>query len=139
MIVKKLNKNQYLLRIEPNEEVFETLSKFVERNKIRSGFFYGIGACKECEIGRYNEQKKAYDWFKFKKQLEIASLIGNLASKENHLYFHIHASLGDKNLKTISGHLKKIIVFPTCEIIFFAFSKKIERKYNRLTNLYLIE
>jgi len=139
MVVKKLNKNQYLLRIEPNEEVFESLINFAEKNKIKSGFFYGIGACKECEIGRYNEKKKDYDWFKFKKQLEIASLIGNLTLKENHLYLHIHAALGDKNLKTISGHLRKLVIFPTCEIMFFAFNSKIERKYDQLTNLFLIE
>jgi predicted DNA-binding protein with PD1-like motif len=139
MIVKKLNKNQYLLRIEPNEEVFESLINFAENNKIKFGFFYGIGACRECEIGRYNEKKKDYDWFKFKKQLEISSLIGNLTLKEGHLYLHIHASLGDKNLKTISGHLRKLVIFPTCEIMFFAFNSKIERKYDQLTNLFLIE
>ncbi len=139
MVVKKISKNQYLLRIEPNEETFESLIKFAEKNNIKSGFFYGIGACKECEIGRYNEKKKDYDWFKFKKQLEISSLIGNLTLKENHLYLHIHATLGNKNLKTISGHLKRLVIFPTCEIMFFVFNSKIERKYHQLTNLFLIE
>jgi len=139
MIVKKVSKNQYLIRIEPNEELFESLITFATKNKIKSGFFYGLGACKESEIGRYNENKKEYDWFKFKKQFEISSLIGNLTLKEGHPYFHIHASLGDKNLKTISGHLKRLIIFPTCEIMFFAFNSKIERKYNPLTNLFLIE
>jgi predicted DNA-binding protein with PD1-like motif len=139
MIIKKINKSQYLLRIESNEEVFESLINFAEKIKLNRDFFYGIGACKECEIGRYNEKKKDYDWFKFKKQLEIASLIGNLTLKENHSYLHIHASLGDKNLKTISGHLRKLVIFPTCEIMFFAFDLKIIRKYNPLTNLFLIE
>ena len=139
MIVKKLNKNQYFLRIEPDEEVFESLIKFAEKNKIKSGFFYGIGACKECEIGRYNEKKKNYDWFKFKKQFEISNLTGNLTFKENHLYLHIHGNLGDSKLKTISGHFKKIIIFPTCEIIFFAFKNKLKREYDKITNLFLIK
>jgi len=139
MIIKKVSKNQYFIRIEPNEELFESLITFATKNKIKSGFFYGIGACKESEIGRYNENKKGYDWFKFKKQFEISSLIGNLTLKEGYPYFHIHASLGDKNLKTISGHLRRLIIFPTCEIMFFAFSIKIERKYDQLTNLFLIE
>jgi len=139
MIVKKIDKNNYLLRIKPDEELFASLIEFAQKNKIKSGFFYGIGACSECEIGRYNEKKKDYDWFKFKKQLEVGSLIGNLTYKEGHYYLHIHAVLGDKNLKTISGHLRRLIVFPTCEIMFFAFNSKIERKYNPLTNLFLIE
>jgi predicted DNA-binding protein with PD1-like motif len=138
MIIKKINKNQYLLRIEPNEEVFESLIKFAEKNKIKSGFFYGIGACKNVKLEDTMKRKKDYDWFKFKKQLEIASLRGNLTLKENHPYLHIHASLGDKNLKTISGHLRKLVIFPTCEIMFFTFDLKIIRKYNQLTNLSLI-
>lgn len=53
--------------------------------------------------------------------MEVGSLIGNLTIKENNPYFHIHAVLGDRNLKAISGHLSKLIVFPNCEIIFFKF------------------
>ncbi|GIW65930.1 MAG: hypothetical protein KatS3mg094_449 [Candidatus Parcubacteria bacterium] len=138
MIIKKLNQNQFILRIEPNEELFSSLLKFAEEYKIKSGFFYGIGASKKCSIGRYNEKKKDYDWFEIKKQMEIGSLIGNLTLKENHHYLHIHATLGDKNLKAISGHLKKIIVFPTCEIIFFEFKNRVKREFNEITNLYLI-
>jgi hypothetical protein len=138
MVIKKINKNQYLLRIEPNEEVFESLINFAEKNKINSGFFYGIGACKESEIGRYNEKKKDYDWFRIKKQMEITSIIGNLTIKEGHHYLHIHASLADRNLKTISGHLKSAIIYPTCELFLITFNKKIERKFNEKTNLYLI-
>lgn len=138
MIIKKLNNNNYLLRIEPSEELFGSLLNFAQKHKIKSGFFYGIGACKTCIIGRYNEKKKDYDWKKIKQQMEIGSLIGNLTYKEGHYYLHIHTVFGDKNLKTLSGHLKELIVFPTCEIMFFAFDKKIERKYDKLTNLFLI-
>jgi predicted DNA-binding protein with PD1-like motif len=139
MIVKKLNQSQFLLRIEPNEELFGSLLNFAQKHKINSGFFYGIGASKECLIGRYSEKKKDYDWFEVKRQMEIASLVGNLTLKENHLYLHIHSTLGDKNLKTISGHLKKLIVFPTCEIVFFSFKTKIQRKFDKLTGLFLID
>ncbi len=137
MIKIKINKN-YLLRIEPNKELFSEILNFAKEEKIKSGFFFGIGACKNCLLGRYNEKTKDYDWQKINKQMEIASLIGNLTFKENHHYLHIHTVLSDRNLKSISGHLKELIVFPTCEILFFPFNKKIERNYDKLTNLYLI-
>jgi len=139
MIIKKLNKNQFLIRIEPNEELFRTLLEFARKYKIKSGFFYGIGASKKCVIGRYNEKKKDYDWFEIKDQMEIGSLVGNLTVKENSPYLHIHSTMSDKNLKAISGHLKELIVFPTCEIMFFALNKKIERKFDKLTGLFLID
>lgn len=138
MIIKKINNNNYLLRIEPKEELFLSLLNFAEKYKIKSGFFYGIGACKSCLIGRYNEKKKDYDWKKINQQMEIGSLIGNLTIKENHPYLHIHCVLGDRNLKSISGHLKELVVFPTCEIMFFKFNKNIKRKFDNLTKIFLI-
>jgi len=139
MVIKKLSNYLYLIRIEPNEELFESLLKFSDKEKINSGFFYGIGACKKCILGRYNEKTKDYDWRKINKQMEISSIIGNLTIKEKNKYLHIHAVLSDEKLKSIGGHLKELIVFPTCEILFFKFNKKIYRKYNELTNLYLID
>lgn len=139
MIIINLDENKYILRIEPKEELFSSLLEFVQKNKIKSGFFYGMGACKSCVIGRYSNKNKNYYWKKINSQMEVGSLIGNLTIKENNPYFHIHAVLGDRNLKAISGHLSKLIVFPTCEIIFFKFNKIIKRKYNKLTNLFLIE
>jgi predicted DNA-binding protein with PD1-like motif len=138
MIINKINNNLFVLRIEPNEELFESLLKFADKEKINSGFFYGLGASKNCFIGRYNEKNKDYDWQKINKQMEISSLIGNLTLKENKKYLHIHAVLSDKNLNSIGGHLKELIVYPTCEILFFKFNKKISRQYDKLTNLHLI-
>lgn len=138
MIIIKLDKDRYFLRIEPNEELFSSLLNFAEKYKVKSGFLYGIGACKSCIIGRYNERKKNYDWKKINQQMEIGSLVGNLTIKENHPYLHLHCVLGDKNLKAISGHLKELVVFPTLEIVFFRFNKFIKRSFNKLTNLFLI-
>lgn len=112
---------------------------FALKRKIKSGFFFGLGACQDCVIGRYNENKKDYDWRKYKKQQEVASLTGNLATKQKKLILHIHAVLSGKNLRAEAGHLKKAVIFPTCEIMFFAFNKKIERKYSKSTGLFLIE
>ena len=138
MIIKNL-KSYYLLRLEPNEELFSSLLDFTQKHKIKSGFFYGIGACKGCTIGRYNEKNKNYDWKNINHQMEIGSLIGNLTYKEKNSYLHIHAVLSDRNLRSISGHLKELIVFPTCEIIFLLLDKRLERSYNKLTNLFLIK
>jgi hypothetical protein len=42
-------------------------------------------------------------------------------------------------VKRIYEEFKKLVIFPTCEIMLFAFDLKIIRKYNQLTNLFLIE
>jgi hypothetical protein len=65
--------NSYLLRIEPEKELFSEILNFAKEEKIKSGFFVGLGACKRCILGRYNEKTKDYDWQKINKQMEIAS------------------------------------------------------------------
>jgi len=139
MISHKIQKESYLLRIEPNEELFKSLLDFAYKKKIKSAFFYGLGACKSCVIGRYNAKNKNYDWRKFNQEMEILSLVGNLTWKNRELYLHIHCTLADKNLKSIGGHLKELIVFPTCEILLTSFTKKVNRFYDNFTNLYLID
>lgn len=39
MIIIKLDKDKYLLRIEPNEELFSSLLNFTKKYKIKLGFF----------------------------------------------------------------------------------------------------
>ncbi|MCS7183889.1 MAG: DNA-binding protein [Patescibacteria group bacterium] len=125
--------------MEPKEELFSSLLNFSKKEKIKSGFFYGLGACQKCVIGSYDFRKKKYLWKKINQPMEICSLIGNLTLKENELFLHIHVVLADNKLKSFSGHLKEAIIYPTCEIILLKFNKKIIRNYNPLINLYLID
>ncbi len=54
-------------------------------------------------------------------------------------FYIFHNAYPTEIIDPISGHLRKLVIFPTCEIMFFAFDLKIIRKYNPLTNLFLIE
>jgi predicted DNA-binding protein with PD1-like motif len=138
MIDIKINKDSYILRVEANEELFKSLLDFLQKRKIKSAFFYGFGACKNCTIGRYNEKTKNYDWQKINQQMEICSLTGDFTFKSKEPYLHIHCTLANKKFQLTGGHLKELIVFPTCEILLITFTKKINRFYDNLTNLFLI-
>jgi predicted DNA-binding protein with PD1-like motif len=136
MKIKKI-KNIFVLVFYPNEEITQGILKFARLNKIKSGFFYGFGATNNCILGFYNQKSKDYEWKKIKNQLEIGSIIGNLTYKNKKHFLHIHSVLGNKKFN-FCGHIKEITAFPTCEILFLPLAKKIERKYNKKTNLFLI-
>jgi len=136
MIIHKVKKDLFVLSIQPKEELISELLRFSKKEKIKSGFFIGFGAAKSGIIGRYTNTN--YKWKKFNGEFEIGSLIGNLFLKNNELFIHAHIVLGDKNFKALVGHIKKLVIYPTCEIIFWSFNKKIKRKYNKETNLFLI-
>ena len=136
MIIHKIKKDLFVLSIEPKEELISELLSFCKKQKINSGFFIGFGAVRSGIIGRYTN--KNYKWKKFSGEFEIGSLVGNLTIKDNELFIHSHVVLGDKNFKALVGHIKELIIYPTCEIIFWSSDKKIKRKYNKETNLFLI-
>jgi len=136
MIIHKIKKDLFILNIELKEELVSQLLNFAKKEKIKSGFFVGFGAAQSGIIGRYTN--KNYKWKKFKGEFEIGSLVGNLTLKNNELFIHSHVVLGDKNFKALVGHIKKLVIYPTCEIIFWSFNKKINRKYIKEVNLFLI-
>lgn len=130
--------NTYLLRFNKNEEVISELQQFCKRNAIFSGSFQGLGAAGEVVLSYYNLDKKIYEDTTFSEDLEIASMVGNIASMNTDLIIHTHGVFGKQNLSAIAGHIKKLIVSATCEITLIIFSEKIKRSYDEETGLNLL-
>jgi predicted DNA-binding protein with PD1-like motif len=132
-------KNFYILKISRGEEIQRAIEEFSKKEAKNGGFFIGIGAVEEATLAHYSVKNKKYTQKKIKRPLEIASLIGNVCFSEGKIIVHSHAVLADKNLKTFSGHLIEAKVSGTLEIIFFPFTKKIEKIYDKITGLRLIK
>jgi predicted DNA-binding protein with PD1-like motif len=132
-------KNFYILKISRGEEIQRAIEEFSKKEAKNGGFFIGIGAVEEATLAHYSVKNKKYTQKKIKRPLEIASLIGNVCFSEGEIIVHSHVVLADKNLKTFSGHLIEAKVSGTLEIIFFPFTKKIEKIYDKITGLRLIK
>lgn len=143
MIYVTLGPREFILRIEKGEEIPEVILQFYRRFNFRSGIFYGIGACEETELAVYQPKNKNYRRKKFKKQLEITSLIGNLSlvgyekGRAKHMV-HAHINLSDQTCKSFGGHLVRAKINPTCEIYLKVFSQKLKRDFDPQTGLMLI-
>ncbi|MFH0931320.1 MAG: PPC domain-containing DNA-binding protein, partial [Candidatus Zixiibacteriota bacterium] len=62
--------NVYVLRLETGEEIIASLKRFVKKEKIEGGFFYGLGAVKNVTLGYFNLEKKEYKEKTFKEGFE---------------------------------------------------------------------
>ena len=132
-IILKDNR-RYVLRFDKGEELIEGLIGFCETEKIEAGWFFGIGAVSEIIISHYEVDAKKYSDREYKEKLEIISLLGNIAKMtdkgEEKTIIHIHGSFSNPEMATIAGHIKKLIVGPTCEIVLEKLEGKIEREYS---------
>ena len=132
-------KGTYVIRLERGEEIIKTIKKFCKNQKIKCGFFFGIGALDEAELAHYIVDNKKYISKKFKKPLEIVNLSGNITTMDKEIYLHCHITLSDEKMNAIAGHLKDGIISATCEIFLVKLNSIVQRKYDDFIGLNLME
>lgn len=103
--------------LKKGEELFESLARFVKEKDVSSAWFNGFGAAKEVELGYYDLANQKYEWKTFNGPLEITGLQGNIVQKDDQPVFHAHGSFASENFETVGGHLKRMIVAGTCELL----------------------
>lgn len=129
----------YVIRLEKSEKIIERLLEFCEKEKVRAGYFNGLGAVSEAELGYFNAGKKEYSWQKLSGQYEITSFQGNISEMSGKSYIHAHIVIGDSRFGSWSGHLKEAVVDPTCEIFLTKLDTAIRRKKDEETGLNLLD
>ncbi len=138
MKFKKIN-DTFMVRLDSGERVLETLKGFCTKNNIKCGYFFGIGSLDEAELAHYITRNKKYTFNKYKQPLEIVNLSGNIAAMNNEAYLHCHITLSDVEMETIAGHLKEGVVGATAEIVVVQLNSEINRKYDEITGLNLMD
>jgi len=134
-----LKDNQrYIIRIDKGEEVFASLLEFAKQYDIGAAAFSGIGACGELEIGVYDPATKSYAKQTIAEQLEIISLIGNIALSAGRPALHVHGSFSRNDLSMLGGHVFKAAVSATCEIFLTKLDGEMTRRLDSDLNLNLL-
>ncbi len=107
--------NGYVLRLEKDELLGQSLLDFVREKKIEAAWVQGIGAAQWAELGFYHLDQQFYAWEKF-QDLEIASLQGNVSWKGKEPIMHVHGVFSDEKYASVAGHVKELQVGGTCEL-----------------------
>ena len=129
----------YVIRLDAGEKVVESLLYLCEREGIGSGFFNGLGAVGETELGHFDPATGDYSCVKLSGSYEIVSLYGNIAVVDGKPFIHAHASLGDKTFAVRGGHLREAVVSVTCEVTLTRFRDDIGRKKDEAIGLFLLD
>jgi len=126
------------LVFESGDEVVSELLKFAKRTQLQGASFFGVGACREVTIGFFDLGGKDYIPTEIKEQVEVISLIGNVAIYDGEPKVHAHIVIGKRDSTAHGGHLIEAVVRPTLEI-FLTESTEIKRRLDGETNLPLID
>lgn len=138
MKYKKIN-SIYLIRIDKDEKIIASLTEFIDKEKVKAGYFSGVGAVSHCTTKLYNYEKKEYIEQNFQEKMEITSLTGNIALFNGKPVIHAHINLGDSEMNIRGGHLQEAVVGSTCEIVLNVFDMEIKRKPDEDTGLNILD
>jgi len=126
-------------KVEPDEDLIDSIIEMVKKDNIKSGFIKCIGALKTFTIGFYMIDSNKYKMKTFNENVELISCIGNIAYKDGEPIIHLHVSLGRGDYSLIGGHLSKpSIVSVTGEVSIYEIDQKLYRANDPQFNLSLL-
>ncbi|MCK1474951.1 putative DNA-binding protein with PD1-like motif [Bradyrhizobium sp. LB8.2] len=119
---KLLNDNNgqrtFAVVMDGGDEVLDCLKLFVAKERITAAQITAIGAFSEVTLKYFDWTRKAYVENRVDEQVEVASLIGDVAvGPSGDPAIHIHVVVGKRDGAAMAGHLGKALVRPTLEIV----------------------
>jgi len=130
--------DKLVLRFEKGEEVFSVLAEFLKNHDIDACIFSAIGATDKMEIGSYVSESKTFEKKEFTEDLEILAFNGNGSLKEGKHFLHAHGVFSRKDFSAIGGHVFKMTISVSCEMLLTKLKGEMTRVYNSEVNLHLL-
>jgi predicted DNA-binding protein with PD1-like motif len=131
--------DRYQLRIESGEAVAATLKVFLAAKSIGFAQMTGLGAVSSASIAYLRAERKEYENHTLDEQMEVVSLIGNVALKDGEPFLHIHVTLARSDLSVVGGHFLDATVSPLLEIWLAPEDTTVNRVFDESCGLYLMD
>src|SRR5437868_12953199 len=107
------------------------LQAFAKENRLAGSHFTAIGAFQEVTLGYFDWQKKDYKKMPVREQVEVVSLVGDVAEGERgEPQIHAHVVLGKSDGAALGGHLLEAHVRPTLEVTLVESPIHLRRKHD---------
>jgi hypothetical protein len=118
LLADNAGQRTFAVVLETGDEVFACLRSFVNERRIFAAQLTAIGAFSDVVLKYFDWEKKSYLENKVNEQVEVASLIGDVAKDPSGKpSLHIHLVVGKRDGIAMAGHLGQAHVRPTLEII----------------------
>jgi hypothetical protein len=142
MKVRLLSENagvkNYVVILTKGDEVMSGLTDFARQNKVTSARFTAIGAFSHATVAWFDGSRKEYKLIPIKQQVELVSMIGDIALVNNNPAVHAHVSVASSDGTVRGGHLINAFVFPTLELFMTVYPTPLDKQPDEVTGLELI-
>jgi predicted DNA-binding protein with PD1-like motif len=121
------DKRVLVVRLSPGEEVVAALLDVARGERLAGAELRGIGAVNHARIGFFQPLEKHYEARELRENLEVVSLLGNLAHGDEGPVVHAHVVLGRSDFSLVGGHLFEATVSVTLEVFVTPTAKRLQR------------
>ena len=138
LLVDANGEKSWVIVFETGEEAAAGLLSFARGEKITAAHFTAIGAFSRAVLGYFDWQTKQYSRIPVEEQVEVVTLMGDIALEGDQPKVHAHAALAKRGGVTVGGHLLEGHVRPTLEVVLTQSPAHLERKFDADSGIALI-
>ena len=129
----------WALIFDKGDEPVSAITKFAKEHKIAAARLSAIGAFSEVVLGYFDWQKKDYERIAIREQVEVLSLLGDIAlGEKGEPKLHAHVVLGKRDGSAHGGHLLEGRVRPTLEVLLIQSPAALQKVHDPETGLAFI-
>jgi hypothetical protein len=110
-------RREWALIFDSGDEAVTGIKQFAAWEHLSAAHFTGIGAFANVTVAWFDLEKKKYQPIEISEQVELISLIGDIAESDGKPSVHAHICVGKRDGSAHGGHLQKGTVRPTLELI----------------------
>jgi predicted DNA-binding protein with PD1-like motif len=121
------------------DEALSGLTDFVIQHKVEDAHFTAIGAISGATLAWLDPPNKTYHRISVAEQVEVLSLIGDVATFNGKPIVHMHAVLGKPDGTTIGGHVFELKVNPTLEVFVTVDTAPLKKKPDDASGMKVID
>lgn len=129
----------YVVILAKGDEVMSGLTDFAKENKVTSASFTAIGALSRATVAWFDDSRKEFKLVPIEQQVELVSMIGNIALSGDQPVVHSHVSVALPDGAVRGGHLINAFVFPTLELFMTVYPTPLHKQLDEATGLKLID
>jgi predicted DNA-binding protein with PD1-like motif len=130
---------QYAVIFGKGDEAFSGLLDFAERYHVSSAHFTTIGALSGATLAWFDPQRKMYKKIPIDGQVEVISMVGDIALYQGKPTVHTHMVVGTSDGTTRGGHVLSAYVWPTLEVMVTVDSIAMQKRFDPETDMPLID
>lgn len=138
-LIRADGERTFALVFDIDDEVIATLRAFAEEHRLAGSHLTALGAFRRVTLGFFEWERKKYKEIPIDEQVEVLSLVGNIALDERGKpKVHAHVVVGKSDGSAHGGHLLEAWVRPTLEVVLVESETHLQRRLNEEVGLPLI-